>query len=49
VLAPLLAFCREPAVDPSKERFAYRPPTVAPADPLAFRLRRRLGRWSAGG
>jgi glycosyltransferase involved in cell wall biosynthesis len=49
VLAPLVAFCREPAVDPSKERFAYRPPTVAPADPLAFRLRRRLGRWSAGG
>ncbi len=53
VLAPLLAFCRAPAADPAKERFAFRPPTVAPPDPLAFRLRRRLGRelrrWSGGG
>jgi glycosyltransferase involved in cell wall biosynthesis len=50
VLAPLLAFCRAPAADPAKERFAFRPPTVAPPDPLAFRLRRllrrELRRWS---
>ncbi len=49
-LAPLAAFCRAPAVDPTKERFAFRPPTVAPRDRLAFRLRRSLGRrlarWS---
>jgi glycosyltransferase involved in cell wall biosynthesis len=40
VLAPLVAFCRDPRPDPTKERFAFRPPTVAPADGLPFRLRR---------
>jgi hypothetical protein len=44
VLAPLVAFCRLPAADPTKERFAFRPPTVAPSDRLAGRLRRRLAR-----
>ncbi len=48
VLAPLVAFCRQPATDPTKERFAFRPPTVVPQDRLAFRLRRRLRRWSGG-
>ena len=48
VLAPLLGFLCRPAVDPTKERFAFRPATVAPPDPLGFRLRRRLRRWSAG-
>jgi glycosyltransferase involved in cell wall biosynthesis len=43
-LAPLVAFCREPWRDATRERFAFRPDTVAPADPLAFRLRRRLRR-----
>jgi glycosyltransferase involved in cell wall biosynthesis len=45
VLAPLVRFCREPWVDATKERFAHRPPTVAPPDRLAFRLRRRLRIW----
>ncbi len=48
VLQPLVAFCREPWRDPTKERFAFRPPTVAPADALGFRLRRRLRRALAG-
>jgi len=48
VLQPLLRFCRQPAADPTKERFAHRPPTVAPSDPLGFRLRRRLRRWKEG-
>lgn len=43
-LAPLVRFCREPRVDPTKEAFAFRPPTVAPPDRLGFRLRRRLRR-----
>lgn len=41
-LAPLVAFCIEPRADPTKERFAFRPPTVAPADGFGFRLRRWL-------
>jgi glycosyltransferase involved in cell wall biosynthesis len=45
VLEPLVRFCREPWVDATKERFAYRPTTVAPPDRLAFRLRRRLRVW----
>jgi glycosyltransferase involved in cell wall biosynthesis len=45
VLEPLVRFCREPWVDATKERFAYRPATVAPPDRLAFRLRRRLRVW----
>ncbi len=47
-LAPLVAFCREPRVDPTKERFAQALPTSAPADPLAFRVRRRLRRMLGG-
>jgi hypothetical protein len=42
VLAPLVRFCLDPRVDPTKERFAQRPATVAPPDRLAFRLRRKL-------
>ena len=44
VMQPLVAFCREPWRDSTRERFAFRPATVAPPDPLAFRLRRRLRR-----
>ncbi len=40
VLAPLVAFCRAPRQDTSKERFAFRPATVAPPDSFSFRLRR---------
>jgi hypothetical protein len=43
-LAPLVRFCLEPRIDPTKEAFAFRPPTLAPPDPLGFRLRRRLRR-----
>jgi glycosyltransferase involved in cell wall biosynthesis len=39
-LAPLLRFCLAPRRDAGKERFAHRPPTVAPADRLGLRLRR---------
>jgi glycosyltransferase involved in cell wall biosynthesis len=47
-LAPLAAWCRAPRSDPTKERWAFRPPTVAPADRLGFRLRRGLSRrWRA--
>ncbi len=42
VLAPLVAWCREPQSDPTKDDFAFRPPTVAPPDTFSFRLRRRL-------
>lgn len=42
VLAPLVRFCRAPRTDPSKEAFAFRPPTTAPPDRLVFRLRRWL-------
>ncbi|MEM7480782.1 MAG: glycosyltransferase family 4 protein [Acidobacteriota bacterium] len=47
-LAPLVEFCRRPRRDETKEAFAFRPETVAPADGLPFRLRRRLGRWWRG-
>jgi glycosyltransferase involved in cell wall biosynthesis len=47
-LAPLVRFCREPRIDPTKERFAYRPATVAPPDRLGFRIQRRLRRFLAG-
>lgn len=43
VLDPLVAFCREPRTDPTKEEFAFRPATVAPPDRLGFRIRRSLG------
>ncbi|HEV7506103.1 MAG TPA: glycosyltransferase family 4 protein [Thermoanaerobaculia bacterium] len=48
VLAPLVAFCRDPRIDDTKERFGQRPATAAPADRLAFRLRRRLRQWGWG-
>jgi hypothetical protein len=44
-LAPLLRFCRDPRTDPTKERFAWRPSTIAPPDPLPFRLKRWLRLW----
>jgi glycosyltransferase involved in cell wall biosynthesis len=46
-LAPLVAFCRAPKRDETKDRFAFRPATVAPPDRLGFRLRRRLRSWLA--
>jgi glycosyltransferase involved in cell wall biosynthesis len=49
VLAPLAAFCERPAADPTKEAFAFRPPTLAPPDRLGFRLLRRLARLGGGG
>ena len=45
VLEPLVAFCRDPWLDATKERFGQRPATVAPPDRLAFRLRRKLRIW----
>ena len=48
VLAPLVAFCRDPRIDETKERFGQRPATTAPADRFAFRLRRRLRQWGFG-
>lgn len=48
VLEPLVAFCRDPRRDPTKDEFAFRPPTVAPSDRLGFRVRRRLRRWLQG-
>lgn len=43
-LEPLVAFCRDPRQDPTKEDFAFRPSTFAPPDRWSFRLRRRLAR-----
>ena len=48
-LAPLVAFCRAPRIDPTKARFAHPLPTTAPADSLAFRLRRKAARWLRAG
>ena len=45
VLAPLVRFCNDPQGDGAKERFAYRPATLTPPDPLVFRLRRRIRNW----
>jgi glycosyltransferase involved in cell wall biosynthesis len=45
VLEPLVAFCRDPKLDPTKDRFGQRPATIAPPDHLAFRLRRKLRTW----
>lgn len=42
VLAPLVRFCRQPGIDPTKREFAFRPPTEAPPDALGFRMRRWL-------
>lgn len=49
VLEPLVAFCREPRTDPTKEEYAFRPPTLAPRDGVLFRLRRKLRSWLGGG
>jgi glycosyltransferase involved in cell wall biosynthesis len=46
-LAPLLDFVAAPRIEPTKERFSFRPPSLSPKDPLAFRLRRRLRRMLA--
>jgi glycosyltransferase involved in cell wall biosynthesis len=43
-LAPLVGFLAAPRIDPTRERFAFRPATRAPADRLLFRIRRRLRR-----
>ncbi|HSM51740.1 MAG TPA: glycosyltransferase family 4 protein [Thermoanaerobaculia bacterium] len=43
-LAPLVRFLARPLPDPTKERYAFRVPTAAPADRLAFRARRWLAR-----
>jgi glycosyltransferase involved in cell wall biosynthesis len=43
-LEPLVRFCREPKIDPAKERWVHRPGTAAPPDPLPFRIRRKLRR-----
>jgi len=43
-LEPLIGFLRTARVDSSKERFGFRPPTVAPPDSLSFRARRWLRR-----
>jgi glycosyltransferase involved in cell wall biosynthesis len=48
VIAPLLEFCAHPRRDAAKERFAHRPPTVAPADRLRLRLARRWRRLGRG-
>jgi len=48
-LAPLIAFCREPWCDDTKEAFAVCTETRAPADGLGFRLRRRARRWLGRG
>jgi glycosyltransferase involved in cell wall biosynthesis len=47
VLGPLVGFCSAPRRDPTKERYAFRPPTLAPRDRLGFRLRRFLRRGAA--
>lgn len=44
VLAPLVRFLEEPRIDPTKEEFAFRPPTLAPRESVATRLRRRVRR-----
>jgi len=44
VLAPLVRFLEVPRLEPTKERFAFRPPTVAPVDGLRHRITRRLRR-----
>ncbi len=41
VLQPLVRFCREPACDPTKDDFAFSPPTLSRADTTLERLRRR--------
>lgn len=46
LLAPLVRFCRDPRLDPTKDEFAFRPSTQAPPDTFEFRTRRWLrARW----
>jgi hypothetical protein len=45
VLEPLVAFCRTPRRDESKDDFGFKPATLSPADPISFRIGRRLRRW----
>lgn len=47
-LAPLVRFLHEPACDPTKERFAFRPATVTPPETPVRRLRRWISRRRAG-
>ena len=53
VLEPLVAFCRAPVVDHTKEEFAYRPaappppPPPPPPERTPDRLRRWLSAWTA--
>jgi glycosyltransferase involved in cell wall biosynthesis len=42
-LEPLERFCAAPAVDPTREAFAFRPETPIPSDDWRFRVRRKLG------
>jgi glycosyltransferase involved in cell wall biosynthesis len=44
-LAPLVAFCQAPAVDPAKDELAFRPVAAAPPPRMSDRLRRALRRW----
>lgn len=44
VLVPLVAFCRDPKIDPTKADFAFRPQTLAAPDPWRLRLRQALRR-----
>lgn len=43
-LAPLVEFCRDPRIDPTKERFSRPLATAAPADSFGFRVKRRIRR-----
>lgn len=47
-LAPLVRFLSAPAIDPTKESFAFRPATQAPPDSLPRRLSRWLSRRLPG-
>jgi hypothetical protein len=42
-LAPLERFCAAPAVDATRDAFAFKPETPIPADDWRFRIRRKLG------
>jgi glycosyltransferase involved in cell wall biosynthesis len=42
-LEPLERFCAEPAIDPTRDAFAFKPETPIPADDWLFRLRRKIG------
>lgn len=47
-LAPLVEYLRAPWRDDSKQDFARALPTLAPADPLSFRVRRKLRQLFGG-